>query len=50
LEEYSDLTTVLHRDFNYDWHWAVNETGEMLDKTIGYDSSYDDHLEESEGL
>ncbi|CAG8660538.1 12864_t:CDS:2 [Rhizophagus irregularis] len=48
LEEYSDLTTVLHRDLNYDWHWAVNETGEMLDKTIGYDSSYDDHLEESE--
>ena len=44
LEEYSDLTTVLHRDLNYDIYWAVNETGEILDKAIGYD----DHLEESE--
>ncbi|RGB29684.1 hypothetical protein C1646_672270 [Rhizophagus diaphanus] len=40
LEEYSDLTTVLHQDLNYDWYWAVNETGEILDKAIGYD----DHL------
>ncbi|PKC66205.1 hypothetical protein RhiirA1_419623 [Rhizophagus irregularis] len=42
LEEYSDLTTVLHRDLNYDIYWAVNETGEILDKAIGYDN----HLEE----
>ncbi|CAI2190308.1 7403_t:CDS:2 [Funneliformis geosporum] len=44
MEEYSDLTTVLHRDLNYDIYWAVNETGEILDKAIGYDN----HLEEEE--
>ncbi|POG73132.1 hypothetical protein GLOIN_2v1589486 [Rhizophagus irregularis DAOM 181602=DAOM 197198] len=46
LEEYSDLTTVLHRDLNYDIYWAVNETGEILDKAIGYDN----HLEESDSM
>ncbi|CAG8705187.1 11694_t:CDS:2 [Rhizophagus irregularis] len=42
MEEFSDLTTVLHRDLNYNWHWAVNEAGEILDKAIGYNN----HLEE----
>ena len=44
LEEFSDLAAVLHQDLNYDWYWAVNETGEILDKAIGY---YD-HSEEDD--
>ena len=46
MEEFSDLTTVLHRDLNYDWYWAVNETGEILYMALGYD----DHLEESDSM
>ena len=42
MEEFSDLTTVLHRDLNYDWCWAVNETGEILDKALGYDNDLEE--------
>ncbi|CAG8454073.1 9763_t:CDS:2 [Paraglomus brasilianum] len=49
LEEFSDLITVLHRDLNYDWCWAVNQTG-ILNKAIGYDNNLEecDSMEEKE--
>ena len=50
MEEFSDLTTVLHRDLNYDWYWAVNTTGEILDKALGYEPYDDDDLEESDSM
>ncbi|PKY54554.1 hypothetical protein RhiirA4_409884 [Rhizophagus irregularis] len=43
MEEFSDLTTVLHRDLNYNWRWAVNEAGEILDKAIGYNNHLEEH-------
>ncbi|CAG8688707.1 14983_t:CDS:2, partial [Acaulospora morrowiae] len=43
LEEFSNLTTVLHQELNYDFYWAVNETSRILSKAIG--EEYDD-LEE----
>ncbi|RGB44072.1 hypothetical protein C1646_749054 [Rhizophagus diaphanus] len=46
IEEFSDLTTVLHQDLNYNWHWAVNEAGEILDKAIGYNN----HLKEYDSI
>ena len=45
MEEFSDLTTVLHRDLNYDWYWAINEIGEILDKVLGYDLEKRDSME-----
>ena len=50
MEEFSDLTTVLHRNLNYDWYWAVNETGEILDKAIGYDNHLEEESNSMKGL
>jgi len=35
MEEFSNLTTVLHQELNYDFYWAVNETSRILSKAIG---------------
>jgi len=44
LLEFSNLTTKLHQELNYDIYWAVNETSRILSKVKGvpYD---DDDLE-----
>ncbi|CAG8548088.1 205_t:CDS:2 [Funneliformis caledonium] len=45
LIEFSNLTTKLHQELNYDFYWAVNETSKILSKVleIPYD---DDDLED----
>ncbi|CAB5161282.1 unnamed protein product [Rhizophagus irregularis] len=45
MMEFSDLTTKLHQELNYDFYWAVNETSKILSKVLGmpYD---DDDLED----
>ena len=40
LIEFTDLTTKLHQELNYDFCWAVNETSRILCKVRGL--SYDD--------
>ncbi|CAG8546648.1 8471_t:CDS:2, partial [Scutellospora calospora] len=49
LEEYSNLTTVLHQELNYDFYWAVNETGKILGKATGEEYD-DDDLEECDSM
>ncbi|RHZ88091.1 hypothetical protein Glove_26g241 [Diversispora epigaea] len=42
LLEFSDLTTILHHELNYNHYWAINETSKILSKAIG--EEYDDTL------
>jgi len=42
MVEFSNLTTKLHQEFNYDFYWAVNETSKILSKVLGTPYDGDD--------